>query len=564
MHLYAASLASSSSARSDRNGHSLLQQNNPNHYHYTTAHHSTSPANQATSQLIMHRYKAKTSQLPSPIANKRHQTAPIHAPNSAGPLSAGMDHHVYPQPGTSKDTSNLDNGEPQTPKSGRKWKKSKAAKQGSGSSSSTQHTPQSVLGVRLADCATAKNNEHVPLLVQICVSVVEAHGMDTIGIYRIPGNTAAVNALKETLSHNMDSVNLEQLRKLPRHHYETLKFLIIHLAEITKNSDVNKMETRNLALMFGPSIVRPSDDNMATMVTHMSDQCKIIETLIYYHDWMFDSESTAEDEVPEQHPSELNAPPTDPPQYGVGVPTGVSAASFNDMHNLIRKANEDQAAALMNEGKAGKIKNMLRRNSRRDKKNSAPTTSKGLKIESTAPAAVNPRYTPATPSVQSVESAFQGHYQERDIDAEIESRQTISPPGASGGTDGGMEESPSLESSLGSLPDSSRTDPLNDGEVLRKKRQQDMYSARRIFIAGSAAAASVDDNKALDAMASHTQHLNLAGTPALEVLSEETREKIRKMQKRQTWVDRPPRTMERSTDLLNVRKIDIFKGKGNI
>lgn len=43
-----------------------------------------------------------------------------------------------------------------------------------------------------------------------------------------------------------------------------------------------QMETRNLALMFGPSIVRPSDDNMATMVTHMSDQCKIIETLIYY------------------------------------------------------------------------------------------------------------------------------------------------------------------------------------------------------------------------------------------------------------------------------------------
>lgn len=34
--------------------------------------------------------------------------------------------------------------------------------------------------------------------------------------------------------------------------------------------------------MFGPSIVRPSDDNMATMVTHMSDQCKIIESFITY------------------------------------------------------------------------------------------------------------------------------------------------------------------------------------------------------------------------------------------------------------------------------------------
>lgn len=45
----------------------------------------------------------------------------------------------------------------------------------------------------------------------------------------------------------------------------------------------------------------------------------------------------------------------DPPQYGVGLPSAVSAATFNDMHNLIRKANEDQAAALMSEGKTGKV-----------------------------------------------------------------------------------------------------------------------------------------------------------------------------------------------------------------
>ncbi|KIH56089.1 RhoGAP domain protein [Ancylostoma duodenale] len=409
------------------------------------------------------------------------------------------------------------------------------------------------------------------------------------------------------------------LRKLPRHHYATLKYIIYHLSEITKNSQVNKvgrvflsnccllgevhiqhnskiarnctrraacrltraaasrylcphglklfimslakiidrlqMETRNLALMFGPSIVRPSDDNMATMVTHMSDQCKIIETLIHYHEWMFNDNSTADDSVPEQHPSETGGPPLEAPQYGVGVPTGVSAASFNDMHNLIRKANEDQAAAMMNEGKTGKIKNILRRNSRRDKSKSK------LKIESTAPAAVNPRgagannasYHPIpssthSPTTQSsVDSAFCGNYQERDIDAEIMSRQTVSPLAvASTGT---LEQSPSVESSLGSIPDTSRTDPgttaspssSDMGDIqARRKRQQDIYSARRIFIAGSAAAA--DDSSAVDALANHTQHLNMANTPALEVLSEETREKIRKMQRRQNWMDPLPFT----------------------
>ncbi|KAK6745704.1 hypothetical protein RB195_012054 [Necator americanus] len=580
-----ASLASSSSTPSERNGHTAS----------------------ATNQLIMHRYKAKSSQLQSPGSAKRTMANDVHCA----------------QPGTSKDSSSGENG-------GRKWKKTKAGKQGSGgtgsaggsgsssantnvnSSASGVQTPQSVLGIRLADCAMSGPEDLVPLLVRICVSVVEANGLDTVGIYRIPGNTAAVNALKETLSHCLDTMTMENLdmsdprwrdvnvvssllkmflrklpeplltdklypffidanrianhhnrlhklrnllRKLPRHHYATLKYIIFHLSEITKNSQVNKMETRNLALMFGPSIVRPSDDNMATMVTHMSDQCKIIETLIHYHAWMFDDNSTADDSVPEQHPSETGGPPLEAPQYGVGVPTGVSAASFNDMHNLIRKANEDQAAAMMNEGKAGKIKNILRRNSRRDKSKSK------LKIESTAPAAVNPRgaavsanntaHQPApalthSPTAQSsVESAFCGNYQERDIDAEIMSRQTVSPLAVASSST--LEQSPSVESSLGSIPDTSRTDPgattspSDTGDIqARRKRQQDIYSARRIFIAGSAAAA--DDSSAVDALANHTQHLNMANSPALEVLSEETREKIRKMQRRQNWMDPLPLT----------------------
>lgn len=45
------------------------------------------------------------------------------------------------------------------------------------------------------------------MLVQVCVRVVESHGMDTVGIYRIPGNTAAVNALKEALNDGFDNVS---------------------------------------------------------------------------------------------------------------------------------------------------------------------------------------------------------------------------------------------------------------------------------------------------------------------------------------------------------------------
>lgn len=95
-----------------------------------------------------------------------------------------------------------------------------------------------------------------------------------------------------------------QLHELPDHHYETLKFLSAHLKTVAENSEKNKacnflfkqtrmfclfryknvlsrqMEPRNLAIVFGPTLVRTTEDNMTHMVTHMPDQYKIVETLI--------------------------------------------------------------------------------------------------------------------------------------------------------------------------------------------------------------------------------------------------------------------------------------------
>ena len=40
------------------------------------------------------------------------------------------------------------------------------------------------------------------------------------------------------------------------------------------------MEVRNLAIVFGPTVIRTGDDSMMAMVKDMSDQCRIVETLI--------------------------------------------------------------------------------------------------------------------------------------------------------------------------------------------------------------------------------------------------------------------------------------------
>lgn len=72
------------------------------------------------------------------------------------------------------------------------------------------------------------------------------------------------------------------LRDLPEHHFETLKHLMFHLKRVVEHSEVNKMEAKNLAIVFGPTLVRASGsrDNMVTMVTDMSHQCRIVESLL--------------------------------------------------------------------------------------------------------------------------------------------------------------------------------------------------------------------------------------------------------------------------------------------
>lgn len=41
-----------------------------------------------------------------------------------------------------------------------------------------------------------------------------------------------------------------------------------------------QMEARNLAIVFGPTLVRTGEDTMISMVKDMSDQCRIVETLL--------------------------------------------------------------------------------------------------------------------------------------------------------------------------------------------------------------------------------------------------------------------------------------------
>ncbi|XP_059686312.1 rho GTPase-activating protein 23 [Gavia stellata] len=205
-------------------------------------------------------------------------------------------------------------------------------------------------GVRLEDCQPAPNNKNVPLIVEACCKVVEDRGLEYMGIYRVPGNNAVVSSLQEQLNKGATEINLQDerwqdlnvissllksffrklpeplftddkyndfieanriedasermrtlrklIRDLPGHYYETLKFLVGHLKTIADHSEKNKMEPRNLALVFGPTLVRTSEDNMTDMVTHMPDRYKIVETLIQHSDWFFSDKEDKGEKTP--------------------------------------------------------------------------------------------------------------------------------------------------------------------------------------------------------------------------------------------------------------------------
>lgn len=205
-------------------------------------------------------------------------------------------------------------------------------------------------GVPLEECTPSQSNELVPMVVEICCSIVEAKGIDCVGIYRVPGNTGGISYLKEELRKGVDEIDLtderwqdvnvissllklffrklpnplvpnnqykdfiaanrrdepsermwalrRQIHNLPDHHYESFKYLANHLKGVAANADTNRMEVRNLAIVFGPTLVRSGDDSMVTMVTDMSDQCKIIESLIQHCDWFFSDDVESQQDVP--------------------------------------------------------------------------------------------------------------------------------------------------------------------------------------------------------------------------------------------------------------------------
>ncbi|XP_012586319.1 PREDICTED: breakpoint cluster region protein [Condylura cristata] len=155
-----------------------------------------------------------------------------------------------------------------------------------------------------------RERSKVPYIVRQCVEEIERRGMEEVGIYRVSGVATDIQALKAAFDVNNKDVSvmmsdmdvnaiagtlklyfrelpeplftdefypnftegialsdpvakescmLTLLLSLPEANLVTFLFLLDHLKRVAEKEAVNKMSLHNLATVFGPTLLRPSE-----------------------------------------------------------------------------------------------------------------------------------------------------------------------------------------------------------------------------------------------------------------------------------------------------------------
>lgn len=181
----------------------------------------------------------------------------------------------------------------------------------------------------------------VPRVVSQCVSAIDQFGLDAEGIYRHSGNPSQIQVLKHLFDTDPNSVDLSQparfgitdihavsgtlklyfqelpdplltqeyhhefieaakidndwkrrdaihevVNKLSDSNYTVLRYLMFHLDRVSRHEAINRMATINLGNMWGSVLMAADHDN----ITEMALQARVIETILYNCDHIFEAE----------------------------------------------------------------------------------------------------------------------------------------------------------------------------------------------------------------------------------------------------------------------------------
>nr|XP_058925826.1 rho GTPase-activating protein 29 isoform X3 [Kogia breviceps] len=88
------------------------------------------------------------------------------------------------------------------------------------------------------------------------------------------------------------------LRQLPASNFNSLHYLIVHLKRVVDHAEENKMNSRNLGVIFGPSLIRPRPTTAPITISSLADysnQARLVEFLITYSQKIFDGSLQPQD-----------------------------------------------------------------------------------------------------------------------------------------------------------------------------------------------------------------------------------------------------------------------------
>ncbi|XP_066232838.1 rho GTPase-activating protein 29 isoform X2 [Saccopteryx leptura] len=90
------------------------------------------------------------------------------------------------------------------------------------------------------------------------------------------------------------------LRQLPPSNFNSLHYLIVHLKRVVDHAEENKMNSKNLGVIFGPSLIRPRPTTAPITISSLaeySNQARLVEFLITYSQKIFDGSLQPQDIV---------------------------------------------------------------------------------------------------------------------------------------------------------------------------------------------------------------------------------------------------------------------------
>ncbi|PFH48907.1 hypothetical protein AMATHDRAFT_5377 [Amanita thiersii Skay4041] len=176
----------------------------------------------------------------------------------------------------------------------------------------------------------------VPLIIEQCLSEIEARGLTEVGIYRIAGATSEINALKDAYNRGeypirpdtdihavcdvvkswfrvlpepvflassyhqiMQKMQLENLEErlagirsvvqgLPQANFDLLKRVSEHLDKVTDYEEHNQMTAEALAIVFGPNLLRAPQNDFVMILANMGHTHKLVKALITHYHVIFD------------------------------------------------------------------------------------------------------------------------------------------------------------------------------------------------------------------------------------------------------------------------------------